>query len=135
MAGVKLSAKAQEEYEFLDGLLRQCDHLSALTEQYSGQKGTTQEVTFSSIIRQLGHIRQHAMIKNLGPIADAAGILAVSAQRGSPVQRTRTLREGIASYKQNIERTQKAVVGADQREKAEQEKVMAARKKGPGQEG
>ncbi len=134
MASVKLSAKAQEEFEFLEGLLKQCDHLAALTEQYAGQKGTTQEVTFSTIVRTLGHIRQHAMIKNLGPVADAAGILATSAQRGSPVQRARTLREGIGSYKQNIERTQKALVAADVREKAEQEKVIAARKKPTGQE-
>ncbi len=135
MAGGKLSAKAQEEFEFLEHLLKQCDHLAGLTEQYSGQKGTTQEVTFGNIVRSLGHIRQNAMIKNLGPIADAAGILAVSAQRGSPVQRTRSLREGLASYKQNIERTQKALVAADAREKAEQEKVVAARKKTTGQEG
>ncbi len=133
MAGAKLSAKAMEEVEFLDGLLRQCDHLAGLTEQYAGQKGTTQEVTFATIVRTLGHIRQNAMIKNLGPIADAAGILAVGAARGSPVQRTRFLREGLGSYKQNIERTQKAIVAADAREKAEQEKVIAARKKTTGQ--
>lgn len=135
MAGVKLSAKAQEEVDFLDSLLKQCDHLAGLTEQYAGQKGTQQEVTFAGIVRTLGHIRQHAMMKNLGPIADAAGTLGVGAARGSPTQRARFLREGLASYKQNVERTQKAIVGADQRERAEQEKVIAARKKATGQEG
>ncbi len=79
------------------------------------------------IVRTLQQIRQNAMIKNLGPIADAAGMLAVAAARGSVVQRARTLRDGLGSYKQNVERTMKALVAADVREKAEQEKVMAAR--------
>ncbi len=127
MAGLKLSAKAQEEHDFLEGLLKECDHLLALTEQYAGGKGASQDQVFQLITRTLGHIRQKAMIKNLGPIADAAGMLAVAAARGSIIQRARTLREGVSSYKQNVERTMKALIGADQREKAEQEKVMAAR--------
>lgn len=127
MAGVKLSAKAQEEHEFLESLVGKCDHLAALTEQYVGAKGATQEQTFQLIVRTLQQIRQNAMIKNLGPIADAAGMLAVAAARGSVVQRARTLRDGLGSYKQNVERTMKALVAADVREKAEAEKVMAAR--------
>jgi hypothetical protein len=127
MAGLKLSAKAMEEYEFLESLLHKCDHLATLTEQYVGAKGATQEQTFQAITRTLGHIRQNAMMKNLGPIADAAGMLGVAAARGSIVQRARTLRDGIASYKVNVERTMKALVAADAREKKEQEKVMEAR--------
>jgi hypothetical protein len=127
MAGLKLSAKAQEEHDFLESLIHKCDHLAGLTEQYSGQKGSTQEQTFQQITRTLGHIRQNAMMKNLGPIADAAGMLAISAARGSIMQRVRTLREGLSSYKQNVERTMKALVGADLRERAENEKVMEAR--------
>ena len=127
MAGLKLSAKAQEEFEFLESLIAKCDHLLALTEQYAGGKGAAQDQVFQLIVRSLQQVRQKAMIKNLGPIADAAGMLAVAAARGSVVQRARTLREGLSSYKQNVERTMKALVGADQREKAEQEKVIAAR--------
>jgi hypothetical protein len=128
MAGLKLSAKAQEEHDFLEQLLTQCDHLLALTEQYVGAKGAGQEQIFQTITRSLQQIRQNAMIKNLGPIADAAGMLAVAAGRGAPVQRARTLREGLSGYKTNIERTMKALVAADARERVEQEKVAARRK-------
>lgn len=128
MAGHKLSAKAQEEHEFLESLLKQCDHLLGLTEQYAGGKGASQAQMFQTITRTLGHIRQHAMMKNLGPIADAAGSMAIGANRGSILQRTRFLREQLAGYKTNIERTMKALVGADAREKAEAEKVAAQRR-------
>lgn len=128
MAGQKLSAKAQEELEFLEGLVGKTSHLLALTEQYVGaKKGGQQEQIFSTIVHTLQHFRQNAMIRNLGPIADAAGMLAVAANRGSVVQRARMLREGLSSYKVNIERTMKALVGADLRERAENAKVMAAR--------
>jgi hypothetical protein len=129
MAGFKLSAKAQEEVEFLESLIKHTDHLLGVTEQYAGAKGPSADALFQTIVRTMNQIRQKAMIKNLGPIADAAGMIAVGAARGSPVQRTRFLREQLASYKTNVERTMKALVGADLRERAEQEKVMAQRKK------
>jgi hypothetical protein len=129
MAGLKLSAKAQEELEFLESLVTECSHLLALTETYAGGKGASQDQAFQTITRTLSQIRQKAMIKNLGPIADAAGMLGVAAQRGSVVQRARTLREGLASYKVNCERTMKALVAADQRERHEQEKVAEARRR------
>jgi len=133
MAGHKLSAKAQAQFEFLESVSRECDHLAGLTETYAGGKGASQDQTFQTIVRTLGHLRQKAMIQNLGPIADAAGIMAIGANRGSVMQRARFLREQLASYKTNIERTQKALVGADAREKAEAEKVIAKRSAAAGQ--
>lgn len=134
MAGLKLSAKAQEEHEFLESVLRECDHLAALTEQYVGGKGAGQDQTFQLITRTLQHLRQKAMMKNLGPLGDAAGMLAVNAARGSVIQRTRTLREGIASFKLNAERTMKASITADERQQKEQEEVRAARKRAKDQQ-
>jgi hypothetical protein len=128
MAGQKLSAKAMEEFEFMDGLLKECAHLLGETEKYAGSTGNSAQQIFQGITRQLGHIRQKAMMKNLGPLADAAGVMAIGANRGSPLQRARFLREQLATYKTNIERTMKALVAADAREKAEQEKVAAQRK-------
>jgi hypothetical protein len=129
MAGVKLGAKAQEEVDFLENVLKQISHLAALAEQFAGakQKGAM-DMYLSQITRTLTHLRQTAMIKNLGFVADAAGMLGVAAMRGSQVQRTRVLREGMMSLKQLVERTMKATVDADHRERAEKEKELAAEK-------
>lgn len=126
MAGIKLSAKAQEEVEFLDGVIKKCDHMLGLVEQYAGaNKGA--DIFLSQITRELGHIRQNAMIKNLGFVADNAGMLGVAAGRGSQMQRARTLREGIAALKSLTERTMKAVVDLDKRERAQKEREAAAK--------
>jgi hypothetical protein len=121
MAGLKLSAKAQEEVDFITNLLTQCDHLAKLIEEYaSARKGA--DMMAAQIARQLSQIRQNAMIKNLGPIADAAGILSVAAGRGSQPSRTRAMREGLGSFKQLLERTMKATIDADARAMKEKEK-------------
>ena len=74
MAGLKLSAKAAEEYEFLESVLKRCDHITALVEQYAGaSKGA--DVYLSQMTRTLGQIRQQAMMRNLGFVADHAGML------------------------------------------------------------
>ena len=117
MAGSKLSAKAQEEYDFLDHVTKQCDHMLGLVEQYAGAtKGA--DIFLSQITRPLGHIRQNAMIKNLGFVADNAGMLGVAAGRGSQMQRARTLREGLGSLKSLVERTMKATADVDKRDQA-----------------
>jgi hypothetical protein len=121
MAGRKLSARAEEEVIFLEGMLTSLDHLSAKTEEYwSATRGDADII--QAIVRQLSSMRQNAMMKNLGPIADNAGILSVAANRGSKMQRCRVLREGLVSYKQAIERTIKASIDADQRHAAEDER-------------
>lgn len=126
MAGLKLSAKAQEEADFLDSVMKKCDHMLGLAEQYaSANRGA--DVFLTQITRELGHIRQNAMIKNLGFVADSAGMLGVAAGRGSQMQRARTLREGIAALKSLSERTMKAVVDTDKRERAQKEKQAAAK--------
>ena len=125
MAGLKLSAKAAEEVDFLDNVLKRCDHITSLVEQYAGAtKGG--DVWLSQITRGLTNIRQQAMIKNLGFVADHAGMLGVAAGRGSQMQRARTVREGTISLKQLIERTMKAIVDTDKREKAAKDKEKLA---------
>jgi hypothetical protein len=124
MAGLKLTARAQEEVDFLTDLLRKCDHLGAEVEKYAAAKRGA-DMIVSQIARELGHIRQNAMIKNLGPIADQAGLLSVAAGRGSQVSRSRTMREGIAGFKQLLERTMKATIDADQRQQAEKAREQA----------
>jgi capsule polysaccharide export protein KpsE/RkpR len=130
MAGRKLSAKTEEEVGFLEQVLGELDHLVRATEEYATYKGKNDGDLVMAIIRQLAQIRQNGMVKNLGPIADQAGILSVAANRGSRNQRVRVLREGLGSYKQAIERTIKAMIDADQRhaaeEAAEHERMKAA---------
>ena len=123
MAGRKLSAKAQEEVAFLENLLLQCDGMHKGIEEYANAKRGADAI-LQPITRRLGQMRQQAMVANMGPIADQAGMLGVAAARGSQMQRTRTLREGMASFKQLLERVIKATVDADVRlqgEKAKEE--------------
>lgn len=124
MAGRKLSAKTEEEVVFMENLLTQCAHLTKLVEEYAAMKKNA-EAAVQVITRQLSQIRQQAMIKNLGPVADYAGMLSVAAGRGSQMQRTRVMREGVVGFKQLLERTMKATIDADQRVRAEAEHERA----------
>jgi hypothetical protein len=124
MAGRKLSAKTEEEVVFMEHLLTQCAHLTKLVEEYAAMKKNP-EAAVQVITRQLSQVRQQAMIKNLGPVADYAGMLSVAAGRGSQMQRTRVMREGVVGFKQLLERTMKATIDADQRVRAEAEHERA----------
>lgn len=118
MAGRKLSAKAEEEVVFMEQLLLKVDALQRPIEEYAtAQKGGDQYS--QTVVRTLQEIRQHAMMKNLGPLADAAGTLSVQCGRGSQLMRARTMREGTATFKVLIERTMKATIEADHRVTAE----------------
>lgn len=131
MAGRKLTAKASEEVSFLENLLVQCDNLSRKVEEYANAKKGGDAI-LQPITRQLGQMRQQAMVANLGPIADSAGMLAVAAARGSQMQRTRTLREGMASFKQLLERVIKASVDADVRLQLQKAREAEEAKKAEG---
>jgi hypothetical protein len=125
MAGRKLSAKTEEEVVFMEHLLTQCEHLKKLVEEYAAAKKNP-EALVQVITRTLAQIRQRAMIANLGPLADQAGMLGIAAGRGSQVQRTRVLRDGIAGFKQVIERTMKAAIDADARHRHDEDDKRAA---------
>jgi hypothetical protein len=127
MAGRKLSAKTEEEVVFMENLLMQCATLMRKVEEYGASKKNT-ESQVQSIVRELAFIRQKAMMKNLGMIADAAGGLSMQAGRGSQTQRTRVLRDGVITFKQLIERVIKATIDADARVRHENEEAMAKAK-------
>jgi hypothetical protein len=115
MAGQKLSAKATEKVEFLDYVLTQCEHLAADVEQFAAAKKPAQaDWVRQGIARELGHMRQRAMSKNLGVLADEIGRLAVQAGGGGGQQmKTRILRDGVVSLRSAFERYRKAAVDAD----------------------
>ena len=115
MATQKLSAKASETVEFLDYLLRQCDLLASQIEDFATTKKTaTADWIRGQVARELGHLRQRAMVKNLGVLADEVGRLGIQASTsGSQQQKSRVLREGINALKAAVERRRKATVDAD----------------------
>ena len=123
MAGHKLSSKAEEEVVYLEHVLAQCDNLTRKVEEYAAAKKGGDAIV-QQITRQLSQMRQQAMMKNLGPVADHAGMLGIAASRGSQMQRTRTMRDGLVSFKQMVERVIKATIDADARVRAEAEKAM-----------
>ena len=125
MAGQKLSAKATETVEFLDYMLVQCDHLAHAAEEYASAKKPAQiEFVRQQMSRDLGHLRERAMVRNLGVLADEAGRLSVAASAGgSQMMKTRIMRDGISALKAAVERFRKAKVDADV---AEQKKKAQA---------
>ncbi len=120
MAGSKLSAKATETIEYLEALLKETDHFAALVEQYAAAKTKGSDAYATQLGRELGHLRQKAMMRNLGFIADTAGQLSVMASRGgSPMMKSRMLRDGVVAFRSLVERTIKGTMVADENEQKE----------------
>jgi hypothetical protein len=120
MPAFKPSAKATETVEYLETLLKQADHFAALVEQFAAGKSKNLDMYTSQLARELGHLRQKAMMRNLGFIADTAGQLSVMASRGgSPMMKGRILRDGVLAFKSLIERTIKGTIVADENEQKE----------------
>ncbi|HXY20296.1 MAG TPA: hypothetical protein VEH83_09910 [Gemmatimonadales bacterium] len=117
----KLSAKATETVEYLEALLKEADHFAALVEQFAtAKKGG--DMYAAQLSRELGQLRQKAMARNLGFIADSAGQLGVVASRtGSAVMKGRMLRDGVVSFRGLIERSIKGTITADENEQKEKE--------------
>ena len=119
MPPLKLSAKTLETIEYLEAVLKEADHLAALVEQYAAAKKGG-DMYSTQVSRELGQLRQKAMMRNLGFVADAAGQLSVMASRGgSPMMKARVLRDGVASFRALVERTIKGTVAADENEQKE----------------
>lgn len=126
MPGYKPSAKTTETVEYLETLLKEANHFGALVEQFAAAKKGG-EMYAAQVSRELGQLRQKAMMRNLGFIADAAGQLGVMASRGgSPMMKSRVLRDGVVSLHALIERTIKGMITAD--ESQQKEKAYQAEK-------
>jgi len=120
MPGFKLSAKATETVEYLEAVLKLADHYTALVEQFAAAKTKNSDMYASQLARELSQLRQKAMMKNLGFIADTAGQLGVMASRGgSPMMKGRMLRDGVAAFRSLVERTIKGTIVADENEQKE----------------
>ena len=120
MPGFKLSAQATETIEYLETLLKEVDHFAAMVEQFAAAKTKGSDMYATQLARELGHLRQKAMARNLGFIADTAGQLSVMASRsGSPMMKGRMLRDAVVSFKSLIERTIKGAMAADENEQKE----------------
>jgi hypothetical protein len=133
MAGQKLSAKATEAVEFLDYLVRQFDLLASQIEDYATtRKPATADWIRGQIARELTHLRQRAMAKNVGILADEIGRLAIQASTGGSQQmKSRVLREGIASLQGSVARRRKSTMDTDLATAAKAA-VAAVDAKGPG---
>lgn len=110
----------------MEHMLVQCDTLTRKVEEYAACKTKAADGIVLGIIRHLSQFRQQAMQKNLGPLADAAGTLSILCGRGSQMQRSRIMRDGMVNFKILIERMMKAAIDADGRKRVEADKVMAA---------
>jgi hypothetical protein len=117
MANYKLSAKAVETIEYLQAVLKETDHYVSLVEQFAAARSKGYENFATQLSRELGQLRQKAMMRGVPYLADAAGQLGVMASRGgSPMMKGRLLRDGVAAFRSLIERNIKATAVADENE-------------------
>jgi hypothetical protein len=127
MASFKPSAKAVETVEYLESVLKVTDHYASLVEQFAAGKTKGSDMFATQLSRELGQLRQKAMMRNLGVIADSAGQLSVMAARGSsPMMKGRMLRDGVVAFRSLVERSIKATLIADENE--QKEKAFVAEK-------
>jgi hypothetical protein len=75
-------AKATETIEYLETLLKESDHFASLVEQFCAAKKNA-DMYSGLLSRELGQLRQKAMARNIGFVADSAGQLAVAASRAT----------------------------------------------------
>lgn len=120
MAGGKLSGKTTETVEFLDYVLHQCDRFAGAVEEFaSARKPAQADGARQSIARELGRLRQRAMVKNLGVLADEIGRLGILASgSGNQQMKARILRDGVISMKAACERMRRATIAADKADQA-----------------
>ncbi|OYV67627.1 MAG: hypothetical protein B7Z72_09380 [Gemmatimonadetes bacterium 21-71-4] len=127
---MKLSAKATETIEYLETLLKEADHFAALVEQFAAARTKGSDLYATQLSRELGQLRQKAMMRNLGFVADTAGQLSVMASRGgSPMMKGRILRDGVVAFKSLVERTIKGTMVADESEQKEKAYLAEKAKK------
>ena len=112
MAAPKLSANQVQRIEELQGYVRTVDHVKKLIAELESNRAANPKIIKSiseSIARELSHMRQRALTKNLGTLPDTAGTLSiVAARQGTGLNvKIRALQDGINSISMQLDQSLK----------------------------
>ena len=121
-----LTPRDREELQVLEGLMNRVRHGHGLVERFAAEI-TNPEPHAIALRRLFGQLKLQMSGAGLDTLSQTCGALEMAARRGgSHVAKTRILRDGIASLRQQIELAQRAVRMNRQREAGEQEKADAS---------
>ena len=112
MAAPKLSANQVQRIEELQGYVRTVDHVKKLVAELESNRAANPKILKSiseNIARDLSHMRQRALTKNLGTVPDTAGTLAVvAARQGTGLNvKIRALQDGMNSISMQLDQALK----------------------------
>lgn len=126
MAAPKLSANQVQRIEELQGYVRTLDHVKKLVAELESNRAANPKILKSiseTIARELSHMRQRALTKNLGTLPDTAGTLSiVAARQGTGINvKIRALQDGLNSISIQLDQSLKMAHEAKP-EKAQEKK-------------
>ena len=112
MAAPKLSANQVQRIEELQGYVRTLDHVKKLVAELESNRAANPKILkgiSESIARELSHMRQRALTKNLGTLPDTAGSLSiVAARQGTGINvKIRALQDGLNSISIQLDQSLK----------------------------
>ena len=112
MAAPKLSANQVQRIEELQGYVRTLDHVKKLVAELEANRAANPKILKSiseTIARELSHMRQRALTKNLGTLPDTAGSLSiVAARQGTGINvKIRALQDGLNSISIQLDQSLK----------------------------
>ena len=128
MAAPKLSANQAQRIEELQGYVRTVDHVKKLVAELESNRAANPKILKSiseNIARELSHMRQRALTKNLGTLPDTAGSLSVvAARQGTGINvKIRALQDGLNSI--TIQLDQSLKMAHEAKPEKEQEKKQS----------
>jgi len=112
VAAPKLSANQVQRIEELQGYVRTVDHVKKLVAELESNRAANPKILKSigeNIARELSHMRQRALTKNLGTLPDIAGNLSVvAARQGTGINvKLRALQDGLNSISIQLDQSLK----------------------------
>lgn len=127
MAG-NLSPGAQLKLNEVREFLNKVQRMYGLVELYATSK-TGQDQYEQPIRRGFDQLKREFMGAGYDALAQVAGAMAMAVKRTGPHQmRSRTLREGVGSLKQQLELESRSIVSTDQAEQEKRKKEEEAEK-------
>lgn len=112
MAAPKLSANQVQRIEELQGYVRTVDHVKKLVAELESNRAANPKIIkgiCENIARELSHMRQRALTKNLGTLPDTAGTLSVvAARQGTGLNvKIRALQDGMNGISMQLDQSLK----------------------------
>jgi len=112
VAAPKLSANQVQRIEELQGYVRTVDHVKKLVAELEANRAANPKILKGigeTIARELSHMRQRALTKNLGTLPDIAGNLSVvAARQGTGINvKLRALQDGLNSISIQLDQSLK----------------------------